>query len=102
MKSTSKPRALLMNKSNKLPLLWTTLDNKYHDDISFYTHRDKKGRSSKKMGFEPGEDGQAKVLIYPAGSTKPVLYKGAVQIRHMKKCFIELTNKRQVFSNTTP
>ena len=65
-----------MNKSNKIPLLWQTLANKYRDDIDFGSHRDRKGKSSVKLGFPAGEDGQSKVLIYPAGSTKAILYKG--------------------------
>lgn len=63
-----------MNKSNKMPLLWSTLANKYQDDIEFFTHRDRKGKNSVKLGFEAGEG--PKVLIYPADETKPVQFMG--------------------------
>ena len=33
MKILKRPRAVLMNKSNKKPLLWSSLANKYRDDI---------------------------------------------------------------------
>lgn len=65
-----------MNKTNKKPLLWSVLANKYKDQIVFFTHRDRKGKDSVKMGFEAGEDGVPKVLIYPAGESKPVQYDG--------------------------
>ncbi|KLO09566.1 hypothetical protein SCHPADRAFT_907668 [Schizopora paradoxa] len=86
-KIINRPRALLMNKSNKMPLLWMVLDNKYHDQISFFNHRDKKGRSSVKLGFEPGEDGQGKILIYPPGEKKPVMYKGILKHDSLSKFF---------------
>lgn len=70
-----KHRALLMKKSNKMPLLWSALANKYGDDIEFYSHRDRRGKSSVKMGFEAGGD-ESKVLIYRAGETKPVQFQG--------------------------
>jgi len=86
-KIVKKPRALLMNKTNKMPLLWSVLDNKYHDTIAFFSHRDKRGKSSVKMGFEPGEDGQGKILIYPPGEKKPVLYKGILKHDSLSKFF---------------
>lgn len=67
------------------------LDNKYHDTISFFSHRDKKGRSSVKMGFEPGEDGQGKILVYPPGEKKPVMYKGATAAVTVLRYFLQLT-----------
>ena len=76
LQDVRKPRALLLKKSSKIPLLWTVLANKYRDDIVFGSHRDRRGKSSVKMGYEAGEDKVPKVLIYPAGETKPVLYEG--------------------------
>lgn len=64
-----------MNKSNKMPLLWSTLANKYADDIAFFNHRDRRGKSSVELGFEKGGD-EPKVLIMPQGATKPFQYKG--------------------------
>jgi len=72
-----KYRALLLTKDKKVPLLWRVLANKYSGtDILFGTHRDRKGKSSIEMGFEAGEKKEAKVLLYPIGSTTPVRYQG--------------------------
>lgn len=76
-----------MNKSNKMPLLWSTLANKYKDQIIFFSHRDRKGKDSVKMGFEAGESGQPKVLIYPAGETKPGMYQGIMKFDSLSKFF---------------
>ncbi|KAH8110774.1 hypothetical protein DFH11DRAFT_1466411, partial [Phellopilus nigrolimitatus] len=86
-KVISKPRALLMNKSNKMPLLWSTLANKYRDQISFFSHRDRHGKTSVKMGFEAGEDGVAKVLIYAPDETKPFMFKGIMKFDSLSKFF---------------
>ena len=60
-----------------MPLLWTVLGNKYRDEIAFVSHRDRRGKSSVKMGFEAGEDKVSKVVVYPVGETTPVLYEGS-------------------------
>ncbi|TDL26700.1 hypothetical protein BD410DRAFT_819350 [Rickenella mellea] len=86
----SKPRALLMNKSNKMPLLWTVLNNKYKDQIIFASHRDRKGRDSVKLGFEAGPEKSPKVLIYPEGDTKPVKYDGLMKFDSLSKFFDSL------------
>ncbi|THH12077.1 hypothetical protein EW145_g241 [Phellinidium pouzarii] len=85
-----KPRTVLMNKSNKLPLLWSALGNKYRDQIEFRTHRDRKGRNSVKLGFEAGQDGIPKILVYPAGETKPVQFMGIMKFDSLSKFFDEL------------
>ena len=79
-----------MNKTNKKPLLWSSLANKYKDQIAFFTHRDRKGKDSVKMGFEAGEAGSPKVLIYPAGETKPGQYQGIMKFDSLSKFFNEL------------
>jgi hypothetical protein len=72
-----KYRALLLTKEKKVPLLWKVLANKYSGtDILFGTHRDRKGKSSIEMGLEAGGKKEAKVLLYPIGSTTPVRYQG--------------------------
>lgn len=65
-----------MTKDKKVPLLWQVLGNKYKDQLELGTHRDRKGKTSITMGYEPGGRNDAKVLVYPAGSTKPVRYEG--------------------------
>ncbi|KAG6917103.1 hypothetical protein DXG01_003923 [Tephrocybe rancida] len=75
-KKLTKHRALLLTKDKKVPLLWKVLGNKYKDQLELGTHRDRKGKSSVEMGLEAGGPKEAKVLIYPAGSTNFVKYEG--------------------------
>jgi protein disulfide-isomerase A6 len=83
-----KYRALLMTKDKRVPLLWRVLANKYSGtDILFGTHRDKNGKSSIEMGFEAGEKKEAKVLLYPIGSTTPVRYHGVHKHDSLSKFF---------------
>ena len=70
-----KHRAIVMLKSNKMPILWQALANKYSEKMAFFNHRDRRGKSSVTLGFEAGGD-EAKVLIIPAGETKPSQYMG--------------------------
>ncbi|THH11515.1 hypothetical protein EW146_g8015 [Bondarzewia mesenterica] len=65
-KDVEKNRVLLLNKSKNVPMLWHVLANKYRDQLGFGSHRDRKGRSSKALGFEPGDQKDSKVLVYPA------------------------------------
>ncbi|PSR71910.1 hypothetical protein PHLCEN_2v12217 [Hermanssonia centrifuga] len=83
--NTDKPRALLLNNGKHIPLLWQAIGNKYKDHIKFAIHRDRQGRSSVAMGFEAGEKGSAKVLIYPAGSTDYVRYEGIQKFDSLSK-----------------
>ena len=71
------PRAVLLNQGKHIPLLWQTLGNKYKDQIKFAIHRDRRGKSSEKMGLEKGEPKSSKVLLYPPGASDYVLYSGA-------------------------
>lgn len=64
-----------MIKNNKMPILWQALANKYRDQMVFFNHRDRRGKSSVTLGFEAGGD-EGKVLIIPAGETKPSRYMG--------------------------
>ena len=71
-----KPRAFLLRKDKKTPLLWQVLCNKYQGQVEFATIPDRKGKVSVKMGLEAGEKKVSKVLIYQAGSIEPIVYKG--------------------------
>jgi len=75
-KHKSKPRALLLKKGKKTPLLWTVLANKYAGQVEFGTRLDRKGKMSVEMGLEAGDKTVSKVLLYPAGSTKFIVYEG--------------------------
>ncbi|EIN03815.1 hypothetical protein PUNSTDRAFT_77492 [Punctularia strigosozonata HHB-11173 SS5] len=82
-----KPRALLLTKDKKIPLLWQVLSVKYGKDILFASHRDRKGKSSVSMGLEAGERDQAKVLIYPPGQTEYVRFEGILKLDSLSKFF---------------
>ena len=69
---------MLLNQGKHIPILWQTLGNKYKEHFTFGIHRDRYGRTSEKMGFEKGEPGSSKVLLYPAGGTDYVRYEGTV------------------------
>ncbi|PPQ79822.1 hypothetical protein CVT25_002976 [Psilocybe cyanescens] len=85
-KNTNKHRALLLTKDKKVPLLWQVLANKYSDtNLAFASHRDRKGKSSAKMGLEDTKE--AKVLLYPMGSTTPIRYTGILKHDSLNKFF---------------
>jgi len=86
-KHVNKPRALLLTKDKKVPLLWQVLGNKYQGELELANHRDRKGKSSVILGYEAGEKKEAKVLIYPVGSTKPVRYQGINKLESLSKFF---------------
>jgi len=87
-KSKTKHRALLLTKDKKIPLLWKVLANKYDGtDLDFGTHRDQDGKSSVEMGMDAGGQKEAKVLLYPIGSDKPVRYQGLTKFDLLSKFF---------------
>ncbi|THH27150.1 hypothetical protein EUX98_g7025 [Antrodiella citrinella] len=83
----SEMRALLVNNGKHIPILWQVLGNKYKDHFTFAIHRDRKGKSSVKMGMEAGEKGSSKVLIYPPGKTDFVRYEGLTKHDSLTKFF---------------
>ncbi|KAF8585428.1 hypothetical protein K439DRAFT_1632696 [Ramaria rubella] len=86
-KNPGKPKAILMNKSSKTPLLWRVLSNKYSDKIVFGNCRDRKGKESVKLGFEAGEQSKQKVLIYGPEDTEPILYEGSMKYASLSEFF---------------
>jgi protein disulfide-isomerase A6 len=84
---SSKPRALLLNKDKKVPLLWQVLSNKYGKDIEFGSFFDSKRKASMFLGFEAGEKKSSKVIVYPAGSKIPVMYEGLNKYDSLSKYF---------------
>ncbi|KZV96820.1 thioredoxin-like protein [Exidia glandulosa HHB12029] len=73
------PRAILLNKAQRVPLLWKVLANKYHDKIKFASARDAKGRVSKQMGFELGGKKESKVIVFTPDGRDAILYKGVMK-----------------------
>ncbi|KAF7317761.1 Protein disulfide isomerase [Mycena kentingensis (nom. inval.)] len=86
-KTVDKKRTLLLTKDKKVPLLWKILSNKYHGQLEFGTHRDRKGKSSVALGFEAGEKKDSKVLVYSEGSTTPFRYEGLNKFDSLSKFF---------------
>ncbi|EFI27320.1 disulfide isomerase [Coprinopsis cinerea okayama7 len=97
-KSTKKPRALLLTKDSKVPLLWKVLSNKYSGKLDLGTHRDEKGEAASALGVSEGGKG-SKVLIYAAGSTDPVLYEGATKMEALSKFFDSVLDGSADLSN---
>ena len=56
--------------------MWKVLANKYRDDFAFANHRDRKGKSSEALGYDAGTHKESKILVYPAGLAKPLLFEG--------------------------
>ncbi|KAF9068393.1 thioredoxin-like protein [Rhodocollybia butyracea] len=81
------PRALLLTKDTKNPLLWKVLGNKYTGQIELASHIDVKGASSEALGYEAGSEKSSKVLVYAPGSTSPVRYQGVTKLDAISKFF---------------
>ena len=56
--------------------MWKVLANKYRDDFAFANHRDRDGKSSVTLGYDAGTQKESKILIYPIGLVKPLLFEG--------------------------
>ncbi|KAF8891421.1 hypothetical protein CPB85DRAFT_1332307 [Mucidula mucida] len=84
---TTVPRALLLTKDKKVPLLWKVLANKYAGQIVFASHRDRKGKSSVALGMEAGEKKESKVLVYAPGQEQGVRYKGLNKLEALSTFF---------------
>ncbi|KZT38169.1 thioredoxin-domain-containing protein [Sistotremastrum suecicum HHB10207 ss-3] len=83
-----KPRALLLNKSNKVPLLWVVLGNQFDKQIAFGNARDRRGLISKALGFPNDETHRKpKVLLYLPGQKGPVMYEGLLKYEQLAKFF---------------
>ncbi|CAL1714404.1 unnamed protein product [Somion occarium] len=108
---STETRALLVNNGKHIPLLWQVLANKYRDYFAFAIHRDRKGKSSVKMGMEAGAKGTSKVLIYPPGKTDFVRFEGITKYDSLSKFFdsiidgtanLEIANKEAAQEDFVP
>ena len=77
----------MLNKGKTVPLLWQVLGNKYKDQLEFGSHRDRKGKTGKALGVGMGGKKESRVLVYPAGSTSPVVFEGAPAAPHVRHAF---------------
>jgi len=72
------PRVILLNKDKKFPLLWQVLANNFWKKLAFGHHSDPDGTFAASLGFPATVEGKiSKVIVYPVGSSVPVLYEGA-------------------------
>ncbi|EKM81590.1 hypothetical protein AGABI1DRAFT_111875 [Agaricus bisporus var. burnettii JB137-S8] len=78
---------LLLTKEKKVPMLWKVLANQYLGRLELASHRDRRGKSSVALGMEKGEKKDAKVLVYPAGSTEYVRYEGIMKMDSLSNFF---------------
>ncbi|XP_006461719.1 hypothetical protein AGABI2DRAFT_118575 [Agaricus bisporus var. bisporus H97] len=74
---------LLLTKEKKVPLLWRVLANKYSGRLELAAHWDEHGQAANDLGL----DSNTKVLIYPAGDSKPVKYEGTTKYEPLTKFF---------------
>lgn len=65
-----------MNKDTKIPLLWTSLSNKYGTALQFANIHDPKGLTAKSI-IGGKKSKKSKVLVFAEGSVEPSLYEGA-------------------------
>lgn len=85
------PRVILLNRDKKFPLLWQVLGNNYHNKIAFGHHNDPEGKFAASLGFTAREEGKfSKVIVYPAGSSVPILYQGKQFVRPFSSCRVSL------------
>ncbi|EJD48123.1 thioredoxin-like protein [Auricularia subglabra TFB-10046 SS5] len=84
------PRAILLNKQQRVPLLWKVLANKYNDKIKFAVARDRKGLVSKSLGFDVGGSKESKVIVFQNGKLESVLYKGTMKYDQLVEFLDEL------------
>jgi len=80
-------RVLLLSKAKDIPLMWKVLANKYRDDFAFANHCDLKGKTSEALGYDAGTQKESKILVYPAGSTKPFLFEGTLKYNSISNFF---------------
>ena len=64
-----------MSKDSKVPLLWTSLSNKYGSALQFASLHDPKGLAAKRI-IGGKKSKKSKVLVYGEGSVEPSLYEG--------------------------
>lgn len=84
-KTSDLPRVVLLNKDKRFPLLWQVLGNNFHKKIAFGHHSDPESAFSDSLGF--GVEEKSKVIVYPAGSSTPILYKGGNKYESLSKFF---------------
>ncbi|KAG1850928.1 thioredoxin-like protein [Suillus subluteus] len=97
------PRVILLNKDKKFPLLWQVFANNYWKKMAFGHHTDPDGAFATSLGFPATVEGKAsKVIVYPPGSSVPVLYEGTTKYEPLTKFFRSILDGSADFLQTSP
>jgi len=83
-KHTDRPRALLLHKDAKVPLLWTVLGNALRA-IPFAALPDPDGAHAKSLGLTSEATSASRVVLYAPGSDTPILYDGVLKFEPLSK-----------------
>lgn len=83
-KNVKSHRVLLLTKEKKVPLLWKVLGNKYKGKLHLGVLKNTDGDIPKKMGLKEKE---VKVVVYPAGTSKPLVYQGDTKLEPLTQFF---------------
>ncbi|KAH8810443.1 disulfide isomerase, partial [Flagelloscypha sp. PMI_526] len=92
-KTTSKPRALLLNKGKKMPLLWSVLAHKFEGKVDFATFFDMKGKGHKSLGYEWKE--KSKLLLFAEDSSEIFEYDGLLKLEPLSEFFSNVLSGEQ-------
>ncbi|KAG1812870.1 thioredoxin-like protein [Suillus subaureus] len=102
-KTSDLPRVILLNKDKKFPLLWQVLANNYWKKMAFGHHTDPDGAFATSLGFPATVEGKiSKVIVYPPGSSVPVLYEGTTKYEPLTKFFRSILDGSADFLQTSP
>jgi len=101
-KNENNHRALLLTKEKKIPLLWKVLGNKYKGQVQLAVFKDLDGKIPEQMGIERDNLKEIKVVVYPSGSLKPVVYEGTTKLDSLSKFFDSLLDGTAKILETPP
>jgi len=102
-KRSDLPRVILLNKDKKFPLLWQVLANNYWKKLAFGHYSDPDGTFAYSLGFPATVEGKtSKVIVYPVGSSVPVLYEGTTKYEPLTKYFRSILDGSADFLQTSP
>ncbi|KAG1788443.1 thioredoxin-like protein [Suillus plorans] len=87
-KTSDLPRAILLNEDKKFPLLWQVLANNHWKKMAFGHYTDPNGLFAVSLGFPATVEGKtSKVIVYPPGSSVPILYEGMTKYKPLTEFF---------------
>ncbi|KAH8810444.1 hypothetical protein DL96DRAFT_1821508 [Flagelloscypha sp. PMI_526] len=85
---SDKPRAFLLNKDKRVPLLWQVIANNFDGQIDFASFYDRKGKGSKALGFDWDENNKKSILlVFDKESTEMHVYSGMMKLDSLTTFF---------------